>query len=148
ARRALVLAHDPGNAHRGLLRHGGAFREDRFGKLRLHGDALNRAASVAHEEKLELSARAAVVQPSLNPDFLADLPLKRPDPGRGVAHASSSARMAPRPLEAREDSMSRGTFPLTPPPWEPNLRRWRESSPRNQGARGWDRSFGRRRRGD
>ena len=93
ARRALVLAYDAGHANGRLLGDRGTLREDVLGKLRLHGDALHGPASVPNEEKLELPARAPVVEPSLNPNFLADSLPKRPDPGGSADHGCSSVGM-------------------------------------------------------
>ena len=72
ARRALVLAHDAGDAERGFLRHGRATREDLFGKLGFCRDALNGPAPVTHEKELELAAGATIVEPPLEQDFVAD----------------------------------------------------------------------------
>ena len=73
AGRALVFAHHTGHLERGLLpqmvgggeRVGADFIEQ--------GDALAYSGAVAQQQEVDFAARAAIVEPSLERDFLADV---------------------------------------------------------------------------
>jgi len=69
-RRPGVLAHDAGEGERALLREGLRLLPGRFRDIGLRDHRLHEARAVAKDQKLELSARPAIVEPTLHGDGL------------------------------------------------------------------------------
>ena len=92
AGRARLAAHCAGDAHRRLLRDLLHRLPRLVGDFFLEDDALEIAAAVANDRKLQLPRSALVVEPAVDHDLLADVPRELLDADRWCHRAADYKR--------------------------------------------------------
>ncbi len=125
-----VGADDSGDAQRGFLAQVLEAVEQLFGDVGLFDDALAEAGAVAEDDELNLAAGAAVVDPAVEGDFLADVVLQLIDVyvvcvAHGLLLAPVDGRPTPVPLPARvvektiqrERRREKGALKISRPLW-------------------------------